>query len=222
MNTDLLTAAAALHPTSAGYALVYGSHAIHPRPTSDLDLLYTGNRPLAPDRLAQLIYDVKHLHAEHDLTLDEEVSYTTKLYATSAEIESAARLDGFIGVSGYATPVGDPQMLNSPAFKRRLLLNALTTPHLFLTGDVHTYRRHVAKAERGCALLALRIAGAGKIRLADATGALLASPEGLTEKRFLGYRPGPHLYAVLRRGLADLAHEHLVHLDHDAITWRPT
>ncbi|MEU7279040.1 hypothetical protein AB0A69_09715 [Streptomyces sp. NPDC045431] len=222
MNAALLTTAAALHPTSDGYALAYGSHATHPGPTSDLDLLYTGNQPLAHDRLAQLIDDVKHLHAEHGLTLDEEVSYTTKLYATAQEIESAARLDGFTGVSDYATPVGNPQMLNSPAFKRRLLLNALTTPHVFLTGDVHTYRRHVAEAERGCALLALRITGSGKIRLADATSALLSSPEGLTEKRFLGYRPGPHLYAVLRRGLAALAYEHLVHLDHDAITWRPT
>lgn len=221
MNTVLFTTAAALHPSSDGYALAYGSHATRPGPASDLDLLYTGNQALSDNRLARLIDDVKRLHNEHGLDLDEEVSYTTKLYATAREIESAAHLDGFHGVTDYATPTA-PEALNSPAFKRRLLLNALTTPHVFLAGDIHTYRRHVAQAERGCALLALRIKGTGKATLAEATNALLSSPEGLTEKRFLGYRPGPHLYAVLRRGLAALAHEHLVHLHHDAITWRPT
>ncbi|MGW8357691.1 hypothetical protein [Streptomyces wedmorensis] len=222
MSTALFAQAAALHPVADGYALAYGSHAICPRPASDLDLLYTGSQPLSADQLARLIDSVKQLHTDHGLTLDEEVSFTSKLYATTREIEYAAHLGGFDGVTDYATPVGDPEALDSPRFKLRLLLNALTTPHVFLAGDVHTFRRHVAAAERGAALLALRITGAGKIPLARAASALLSSPEGLTEKQFLGYRHETHLHAVLRRGLAHLAQECRVHIDRDTITWRAT
>ncbi|MEU2115119.1 nucleotidyltransferase domain-containing protein [Streptomyces sp. NPDC016459] len=222
MNTGLFTAAAALHPAADGYALAYGSHATRPRPTSDLDLLYTGSEPLPEARLARLIDGVKQLHGDHGLSLDEEVSFTSKLYATTREIEHAAHLGGFDGITAYATPVGDSATLNSPAFKLRLVLNALTSPHVFLTGDIQTYRRHVAAAERGCALLALRITGAGRLTLVTALRALLSSAEGLTEKHFLGYRHEPHLHAVLRRGFAHLAHDGQVHIHHDMITRRAT
>ncbi|MER7516059.1 hypothetical protein [Streptomyces sp. NPDC126499] len=218
----LFAAAAALHPVRGGYALAYGSHASRPRPASDLDLLFTGTRLLPGRALARLIDGVKQLHIDHGLPLDEEVGYASKLYATEREIARAARLDGFLGVSDYAAPVGDPDALNAPAFKLRLVLNALTTPHVFLTGDIDLYRRQTADAERGCALLALRIAAARKTTLGQATDALLSSPEGLTGKHFLGYRPGPHLYAVVRRGMAHLEREHLVAIDRDTITWRPT
>ncbi|MEV6328392.1 hypothetical protein [Streptomyces sp. NPDC051909] len=216
----LFAAAAALHPGPDGYALAYGSHATRPRPESDLDLLYTGSRPLPHSALMGLIHDVKRLHAEHGLTVDEEVGFASKLYATSAEIDAAARLDGFAGLTDFAAPLGDAQALNSPSFKLRLLLNALTTPHVFLAGDVRRYRRDIARAERGCALLALRIAGAGEDGLAHAVRALLSSPEGRTGKSFLGYRPGPHLHGVLRRGLAHLEQERVVDIDHDSIIWR--
>ncbi|MGW2207447.1 hypothetical protein [Streptomyces sp. NPDC001774] len=222
MTTGLFTAAAALLPAAEGYALAYGSHATRPRPASDLDLLYTGSTPLPPDQLARLIDGVKRLHTDHGLTIDEEVTFASKLYATTREIDHATRLGGFDGTTDYATPVGDPEALNGARFKLRLVLNALTTPHVFLTGDVHAYRRHVSDAERGAALLALRITGAGKITLATAEGALLSSVNGLTEKHFLGYRHESHLHAVLRRGLAHLAHEDLVRIDHDTITWSAT
>lgn len=217
----LFAAAAALHPVRDGYALAYGSHAGRPGPASDLDLLFTGARPLPRRNLARLIDGVRRLHADHGLSLDEEVGFAAKLYATAQDVDRATRLDGFQGVSDYAAPVGDSAALNSPAFKLRLILNALTTPHVFLTGDVHAYTRHTGAADRGCALLALRIAGPGKLTLAEAASALLSSPDGLTGKRFLGYRPGPHLHAVLRRGLARLVDDRLVCMDRDTITWSP-
>ncbi|NUK50117.1 hypothetical protein HRW14_07360 [Streptomyces lunaelactis] len=220
MSAVLFAAAARLHPGD-GYALAYGSHATHPGPTSDLDLLYTGTGPLTPAALTRLIQDVKVLHSANGLDLDEEVAYATKLYATHDDIQAATRLEGFAGATTYATPLGDPAALNSHGFKLRLLLNVLTTPHVFLGGDVHTYRHHVTRAERATVLLALRIADAPKLALHQAVDALLSSPEGHTGQAWLGYQPSPHLYAVVRRGLAHLAHEHLVHVRHDEITWRP-
>ncbi|MEU6934930.1 hypothetical protein AB4225_36040 [Streptomyces sp. 2RAF24] len=222
MNTALFTAAAALHPTADGYALAYGSHATRPRPTSDLDLLYTGSSPLPADRLDHLIDSVKQLHTDHGLTIDEEVGFTSKLYATTREVEHAVRLNGYPGDTVSAAPVGDPEALNSPRFKLRLLLNILTTPHVFLTGDVHAHRSHIAAAERACALLVRKTTRARKLPLAQGAAALLSSPEGLTGSRFLGYKHEDHLHAVLRRGLAHLAHEGIVRIDHDTLTWRAT
>lgn len=149
MSAALFAAAARLLPTD-GYALAYGSHATAPGPTSDLDLLFTGTRPLHAQELGSLIDAVKRLHVDHGLVLDEEVAFENKVFATHDDIERAARLDGFANVpdssdaAGYATPVDDPDALNSPGFRLRLILNVLSTPHVFLAGDIAAYRRHTA------------------------------------------------------------------------------
>lgn len=214
----VLDAAARLHRFPGGYALAYGSHATAPRPTSDLDLLFTGSRPLPEEHLQTLIDGVKELHATHHLQVDEEVGYATKLYATHHQIQQAAALEGFNGLTDCATLTGRPDLLNSPRFKLRLILNALTTPHIFLTGDVHRYRKHVTLAERGCALLALHLTQVEKPPVSELLQALLSSPEGQTGKLFLGYRPGPHLHAVLRRGLGHLEHDGLIRIHDSTIT----
>ncbi|WP_055599693.1 hypothetical protein [Streptomyces aureus] len=106
---------------------------------------------------------MKQLQSDHGLMLDEEVSFTSKLYATTHEIEHAAHLGGFDGAMDYATPVGNPETLNSPRFKLRLLLNALTTPHILLTGDQPHLPPPRRRRRTRAALLALRISGARKL-----------------------------------------------------------
>ncbi|MFB8077425.1 hypothetical protein [Streptomyces sp. NPDC056013] len=199
MSTTLFTAAAALHPAADGYALAYGSHATRPRPTSDLDLLYTGTAHLPAQRLARLIDGVKQLHGDHGLILDEEVSFTSKLYATPPPARSSKRPTSEASTAprlrhARRQPRG-PELapVQAAAPPQRV-----DDPHVLLAGDVHTYRRHAAAAERGAALLALRISGALKITFAAAASALMSSEEGLTESRFLGYRRETHLHALPR------------------------
>lgn len=71
-----------------GYALVHGSHVTAPGLTSDLDLLFTGNRPLPARELRSLIDEVKLLHADHGLVLDEEIAFENKVFATHEDVES--------------------------------------------------------------------------------------------------------------------------------------
>src|SRR5262249_7203141 len=147
---------------------------------------------------------VKALHHEHGLRLDTEVSYEIKLHATEPEIDAALRLRGFTlspaGELRIPPVVVEPWFLNSTPFKRRLILNALTTPHVFLGGAVRRYRRHCMAAERAVALVALALLDpATEFTVAEAARALVTGADGACGEDFLGYGPGPQLHAVLHR-----------------------
>ena len=194
---------------SDGYGLAYGSHpAGTATATSDLDLVLIGPRPLTPDRLTDLVDAVWQLHHAHGLAVDTEVDYAVKVYATCDDVTAAVSLrcfptdeDGRIDVPPV---VVEPWFLNSEAFRLRLLLNALTSPHSFLGGNVTLYDQHRRHAEQALALLALSLHGDSMITLADAVAVVTEHAEGARGEDFLGYAPGPHLQSVLHRGLARL------------------
>ena len=231
MNGEAIADAARLrHQMGAGagvgYALAYGSHAHDTAGTaSDLDLLFVGDQTLTAPALHALVTAVKSLHHRHGLAADEEVCYKSKLYATGPDVSAATALGGFdASEQGQltATPVVvEPWWLNSRPFRLRLILNALTTPHVFLGGDLPAYRRHTQDAETAVALLALALVGRSRFGLADAVAVLLDGPDGATGEDWLGYRPGPHLASLLHRGMAALAEHGIVrfpdgtHLEQD-------
>lgn len=203
-----------------GYGLAYGSHATGTAtPTSDLDLVLVTHQPLPPDRLGQLVDAVCQLHNDHGLALDTEVDYAVKVHATHADVTDAVSLrcfdlrdDGRLEVSPV---VVEPWFLNSEPFRLRLLLNAGTSPHIFLGGDIALYYEHRCRAERGLALLALSLHTSGATSLAattlaDAAAALTETPCGASGKDFLGYVPGVSLRSVLRCGLARLVGDGIV------------
>jgi hypothetical protein len=135
-----------------GYALAYGSQARNPGPNdSDLDLLFVGPA-LRADRLEALIRDVVALHRKHGLRLDTDVSYEVKLHATPTQVRYAVAPRGFAvsqaGELGVPPIIPEPWFLNSEAFRLRLIINSLTTPHVFLGGDTCHYREHRTAAER--------------------------------------------------------------------------
>ncbi|MFD8316216.1 nucleotidyltransferase domain-containing protein [Kitasatospora purpeofusca] len=199
-----------------GYGLAYGSHTDGGAgATSDLDLLLVGDEPLTAEQVRALTGDVIGLHRRHGLALDQEVSYESKLHATTGQVERATALGGFT-----ATAEGDivvdpvvvePWFLNSAPFKLRLTLNALTVPHVFLGGDLALYDRHRLRAERAVALLALSLLeGHEEFTAGDAAAALLGRPPQHGED-FLGYderacRPAA-LFGLLQRALAALEQE---------------
>ncbi|MGW1659180.1 hypothetical protein [Streptomyces atratus] len=202
----ILLEAADLLPDTGGYALAYGSHATDThQPTSDLDLLYTGRHPLDDAGLSALTAAVVALHHRQGLDLDEEVPYAVKLYATSDQVDQAAALAGFQPSWGTAPPtVRETWFLSTDAFRLRLVFNVLTSPHVFLGGDITAYHRQVRCAERSAAVLARSLtAHDGPPTLQEAWAALWQAPDGRTGKDFLGYLVAPHLLSVLARGLAD-------------------
>ncbi|MGW2183126.1 hypothetical protein ACWCXX_34740 [Streptomyces sp. NPDC001732] len=202
----LLLEAADLLPDPDGYALAYGSHATNThQPTSDLDLLYTGRHPLDDADLAALTAAVVALHHRHGLDLDEEVPYAVKLYATSDQVDLAATLAGFQTCWGTPPPtVREAWFLSTDTFRLRLVFNVLTSPHVFLGGNLTAYYRQVRTAERSAATLAQSLtAHDGPPTLQEAWTALWRAPDGRTGKDYLGYLVPPHLLSVLNRGLTD-------------------
>ncbi|MER6237661.1 nucleotidyltransferase domain-containing protein [Streptomyces clavifer] len=202
----ILLEAASLLPDTGGYALAYGSHATAThRPTSDLDLLYTGDHPLDDGDLTALTAAVVALHHRHGLDLDEEVPYPVKLYATGDQVDQAATLAGFHPSWGTPPPtVRETWFLSTDAFRLRLVFNVLTSPHVFLGGNITAYHRQVRCAERSAAALAQSLtAHDGVPTLHEAWAALWQAPDGRTGKDYLGYLVAPHLLSVLTRGLTD-------------------
>ncbi|MFJ2095195.1 hypothetical protein ACIOEW_39025 [Streptomyces sp. NPDC087901] len=202
----VLLEAADLLPDTGGYALAYGSHATNTRqPTSDLDLLYTGDHPLDDAGLSTLTAAVVALHHRNGLDLDEEVPYAVKLYATGDQVDQAAALAGF--QASWGTPpatVRETWFLSTDAFRLRLIFNVLTSPHVFLGGNVTAYHRQVRRAERSAATLAQSLTAHGDPpTLQRAWAALWQAPDGRTGKDYLGYLVAPHLLSVLTRGLTD-------------------
>ncbi|MGQ0841775.1 hypothetical protein [Actinokineospora sp.] len=197
-----------------GYVLAYGSHATMATRGSDLDLLFVGP-PLHPHQLDRLVRAVTALHNDHQLRLDTEVAHEVKLHACPAQINAALALGGFtLDAAGdlHVPPlVVAPWFLNSAPFKLRLILNALTTTHVFLGGDINLYRRHCARADRTLALVALSLLDlAATFTVAEAAAVLVTAADGAAGEDFLGYSPGPALCSTLHRGLAHLITEQVV------------
>jgi hypothetical protein len=211
----------ATHVGGLGYGVAYGSHGNGTAgPSSDLDLLFVGRDQLPSRNLDKLVRDVKNLHRQYGLGLDEEVPYPTKLHATFAQVRDAISLRGFLtDPRGHVTVprlVPEPWYLDSYPFKLRLLLNALTVPHAFLGGNAAAYQWHCDEASRSVALLALCLLdGKDPFTIDEAIDAMTReSPDGPVGEDFLGYGSDPalltHLFSVLQRGFARLASESAV------------
>lgn len=141
--TQILTAL-----PQADFAIAYGSHARgRTSQRSDLDVLFVLTHTPEPGDIQRLVKHVKRLHIANGLGIDEEVAYAIKVWTTPREVQRALALDGFHdGAEIAVRPVpDDPIYLNSDRFKARLILNALTTPHVFLGGDTMHHRRTVAR-----------------------------------------------------------------------------
>lgn len=198
-----------------GYGIAYGSHpARRATATSDLDLVLVTTKPLPSARLDELVEAVRRLHHDHGLGLDTEVDYAVKVHATYDDVTDAVSLRCFPtddqGRIVVPPVVAEPWFLNSEPFRLRLLLNALTSPHTFLGGNVTRYDEHHRHAEHALALLALALRDNTVTTLADAIAVVTEHPGGARGDDFLGYTPGPHLYGVLNRGLAHLAADGVV------------
>lgn len=210
MTGELFAAAAAITAEFApdGYGLAYGSHAGgRAGPNSDLDLVLIGRRRPGRERMRALSSRVVSLHHAFGLDLDTEVDYQTKLVATYSDVDAVVDLRCFdrVGVRLVPGPViVEPRWLNSTEFGRRLLLNALTSEHVFLGGDVQRYRSDRCRAEESIARLAVSMMDGRSFTVSDAVAALCRSTTGASGKDFLGYTPTAHLRSVVETGVAAL------------------
>lgn len=201
----------------ARFAVAYGSHARGTATDSDLDLLFVGDPPLSGEQMTQLAAEVQLLHHRYGLRLDDEVSYEVKLYATRDEVTDAIGFGGYdvdtVGRLTVPPVLVDPTYLNSAAFKSRLLVNALTSPHIFLGGDIGLYRKYQARAARTVALVALSfLDDAETLVVSDVVTALISDASGATGEHYLGYAEAdrPLLYGLLQAAFLHLTSHHVL------------
>lgn len=215
------------------YGLAYGSHADGSSSgTSDLDVLLVAQHPLTAHEVGDMTDIVLRLHQDHGLNLDTEVAYEVKLTAAHRDVRAAVELEAFPYPPRPGHPVAaavpaDADYLNSGVFRLRLLLNALTSPNVFLGGDLDTFHRHVRAAEAALALLALRVGlhrrpacAPMALTMGEVLDAVTVGPDNAHGHDYLGYRRAPSTMATLNRGLHQLLAAGIA--AHDAGTgWRP-
>lgn len=219
-TVQAMAAAANIQQTRGGlFAVAYGSHARgRATASSDLDLLFAWQTDPAPGIVDRLVAAVERLHTTHGFELDHEVAYPVKLCVTSGELSDAFGLRGFAPTVDGAlavTPVTpDPDYLNSAVFKARLILNAFTSPHTFLTGDVVAYGGWHFEAHRALCLLGLDLVDElGAFTTADIVERLVRDPAtGATGEDWLGYddADAPHVYGTIAMALPDLISDGVV------------
>lgn len=216
MTPDLFAAAAELCRTftpAGGYGIVYGSQAGPGDSRSDLDLVLVGRDRPGRCLMDGLVGAVRRIHDDFGLADDTEVDYETKLFATYADVDRAVSLRCFPRLDGVLSPVPvvvEASWLNSPAFAQRLVLNALTSEHVFLGGNVSRYRADRSRAEQAVAVLAISMLATPEITVAHAVRALTGMPGGAKGKDFLGYTHIARLCSTVQSGLASLVARNMV------------
>jgi arginyl-tRNA synthetase len=200
----------------SGYGVAYGSQISGRGSThSDLDMFFTSPTPLDDVEQDNLTTAVVALHEENSFDIDTEVSYEAKLHVSRSHLNSAVSLGGFnlsdAGELAIPQVLVNHAYLNSPEFVSRLVLNALTTEHVFLGGDSRQYMHDRLHAERSTALLAVNMVAWQQVfRLDGLVRVITQAVDGAYEDDYLGFTDRPYVRAMLRRGLRQLMREEIV------------
>lgn len=189
------------------FVCVYGSYATEDdNEDSDVDLFFAStlfNREEF-EKIRSFIVD---LHFRNGIPLDNEVPYENKLLVTYEDLENAVTLRPFKTKEGkhLVPPITKDEIyLSSLEIKWRLLLNALTTPHLFFGGDILTYNHYRDRAEEAIVHLAYDLLEGGECASKDILSVLLTGPSGEEGELYLGYKKGrrtvvSHLEKIIKK-----------------------
>lgn len=199
---------------SADLTLVYGSCALAlEQDGSDVDVLFVVKDDGVKGVMgAEAVRETVLLHDRHGLPVDAEVPFENKLVATKEDCKRSTNLEGFPSLAGARFGLlnldplqKDPTFLGSRTMRLRLILNILTTPHIFVAGAASYYQQLVADGKAALARLSLCIAGAGEHTVESLVSLLLRGPNApFPEGEFyLGYRTDCRL--VRRRLQSDIA-----------------
>jgi predicted nucleotidyltransferase len=173
------------------FVCIYGSYASgHYRESSDIDLFVA--LKYHDRREFELLRDfVQDLHLRHGLPLDDEVPYENKLVASYDDIRDAIGLKAFTqdGERYSVAPIEKrPEFLASREVRLRLILNALTTPHLCLSGNNQLYSEFRISAESALMTLAKGLLIEEDMSPEQILNVLLKGENGERGELYLGYK----------------------------------
>lgn len=170
--------------------LLYGS-TVYGKVSSDLDISFIVKKFDIKDyeRIKNLTIEFQK---QHEMNLDEEVPYSSKLVYTDSDVEYMLRNTPFKKVNGVyrITPIEKtPEFLSSKEMKYRLLLNILTTRSLTLQGNKEKIDIYKQKAWDLLVKIIISYNGLSEIDL-DHFIQLLYKDENTNQagEMFLGYK----------------------------------
>lgn len=174
------------------FFIVYGSHGSKSsKEDSDVDVL------LVMEKYDGAVFEslkefIIQLHKKYGLAFDEEVPYENKLVSTFADVEAAINLEPFKkpGTLALSVPPVEKtsEFLASRPIRLRLILNALTSPHMFLTGDKERYSEFKNRAEHAIIKLGTALSAKSTPTQEDIFNVLTRSPNGQSGEWWLGYK----------------------------------
>ncbi|MBP9842520.1 MAG: nucleotidyltransferase domain-containing protein [Candidatus Pacebacteria bacterium] len=173
------------------FVCIYGSYASgNHTEASDMDMFVAVEDYSVSefDRFSDFLIG---LHVRHGLNLDDEVPYENKLMMSYGDLERAVALAPFrTEKEGYSVPrvEKNKDFLSSPEIRWRLLLNALTSPHECIGGNIERYGVYKDRAEEAVIELARGLSAHPSPEGSHLFEVLIRGKEGQEGEMYLGYK----------------------------------
>lgn len=191
------------------FGLIYGSFANGTRSSeSDIDL-FIALESFTHNDLIQIKKFIINFHEKNNLKIDNEVPFENKLMVSYNDVGEATKLKGFVFQENKIVippVIKSRKFLDSKEVRLRLILNALTTPHIFLGNDYTQYMSYKNLAEESIFSLSTSSLHQSLFNVENIVEALLRSENGEEGEMFLGYKRHPfvikYLNDIISRNLA--------------------
>lgn len=131
-------------------AFLYGSYAYKtPSKSSDLDVLFVVE-DYDESQLERAINFVKNMHIEYGMDLDFDIPYEKKIMMKREFVERSCSGVGIRknGAWKLEPIVKSPEILSSDELLKRFVVGMMAHPHIFVSGDYHSYIKYKECASR--------------------------------------------------------------------------
>ena len=175
------------------FTIIYGSYAYGAHTSnSDLDFVAV-SRDFDPNSLRRTLDFAFDLYRRHNLAFDDEVPHEKKILTDYKTLEDAIVGEGFERRDGriHVPPVvKTKEFLSSKEIAMRLLLNAMTSKNIFVSGDDSYYSQKRKQAFEHIVAFMFSIGGVGSLTIPEFVQSLMGTPERHGEM-YLGYKDKP-------------------------------
>ncbi len=173
------------------FSLIYGSFASETNTSkSDLDVVIW--TPQFNKKTFKNLRDfVIEIHKKHNLCLDNEVPYETKLLVPYDTFDKASKLSGLPlqnNIIKIPRILKTKDFLASEQVRSRLLFNMLTIPTISSWTDIEELNKMKLEAEKNLVLLGLHLFWKKKITIEDFLWTLLKADDWREWEFFLWYK----------------------------------
>lgn len=198
------------------YALIYGSHAYGiESSTSDLDLICIVDT-YDQRNMDNVINHVIDIHKTFNLNLDNEVPLRNKVLSSYNDISESLKGKGFeITKDNIYIPkiIKSKEFLDSKEISYRLLLNALTSKHIFITGNSEDYSKHRISSLNFITKLILLTNKKERVNISSFVDNLIYNNQGNEGELYLGYKN----HSIIKKYLESTFEKHFLFLEKSGI-----